>query len=72
MPLYKNYLVGIIVSENAALEINKTEIKGNKDFVKFKTIGILSQKSNLIIKDCKIYNFSLGGVIFWTQEQNLV
>lgn len=60
---HKNILPALICNEGTELVLSKCEIKGNKNH---ETIGIMIKKADALIKDCKIHNHLMGGILTWT------
>ncbi|EGR29591.1 hypothetical protein IMG5_152750 [Ichthyophthirius multifiliis] len=72
----------IVVQEQGNLYLNNVEIKGNKTqetigfyyfyFYLKKNIGILINKGNAFIKQCKIHEHQLGGIQILSEKQNFI
>ena len=57
-----------MVNEGTDIVVNRCEIKGNKNH---ETVGILANKPSLaVIKDSKIHNHKMGGILVWGSEEH--
>lgn len=62
MRSHKNIIPALVVNEGTEIIVNRCEIKGNKNH---ETIGAIIKKSVALIKDSKIHNHLMGGVLIW-------
>lgn len=60
---HKNIIPALVVNEGTEIILNRCEIKGNKNH---ETIGAIIKKSDALIKDCKIHNHIVGGILCWS------
>lgn len=62
------YLISaIILEENTRTVMKNCEIAGNKNY---STCGILINKADLEMEDCKVYNHGYGGISVFLQNNN--
>ena len=65
----ENSNIGIIVEEGNSVKLVNCEIVGHENYT---SIGILLQRANLILINCKIYNHLNGGISVFLENDNIL